>query len=134
MIEIVKIKTKGNNDFINITERVEDILKKSKKKVGVVNIFVRHTTAGLTIIEDEMGIIQDFKKVLENIAPININYNHNKNQNDDNGHSHVKGAILGASISVPFSDGDLLLGTWQQIFFVDFDTNARDREFVVSVS
>lgn len=134
MIEVIKIKTKGGDDFINITEKIEDILKKSKKKEGIVNIFARHTTAGLAIIEDEKGIVQDFKSILGKIAPINSDYNHNKIQNDDNGHSHVKGSILGASVCVPFLDGELLLGTWQQIFLVDFDTHGREREVVVSVN
>lgn len=134
MIEIIKIQTKGNTDFINITEKVESILSKSRKKEGVVNIFTRHTTAGITIIEDEEGIKKDFKIAFEKFAPISAIYNHNKIQNDDNGHSHIKSSLLGASTCIPFSDSQLILGTWQQIFLVDFDTHSRQREVVVSVN
>ena len=133
MIEILKIQTKGNYDFINITEKVEDVLKKSKKKEGLVNVFARHTTAGIIIMEDEKGILMDFKKAFEKIAPLNIKYNHNKIQDDDNGHSHVCGSVLGCSVNIPFFDGELMLGIWQQIFLVDFDTHSREREVVVSV-
>ena len=134
MIEIIKIKTKGDVDLINITERVEEILLKSKKKEGIVNVFARHTTAGIIIIEDEKGAKMDFKKAFEKIAPIDEKYNHNKIQDDDNGHSHICGSLLGCSVCIPFSDSELILGTWQQIFLVDFDTHEREREVVVSVN
>lgn len=133
MIEILKIQTKGNCDLINISEKVEEVLKKSKKKEGILNVFTRHTTAGIGIMEDEKGVLMDFKNVFENIVPLNGKYNHNKIQDDDNGHSHVCGSLLGCSVNIPFSDGELLLGTWQQIFLVDFDTHSREREVVVSV-
>lgn len=134
MIEIIKIKTKGKTDIINITEKVESILSKSKKKEGIINIFTRHTTAGIVIMEDEKGIKMDLKNALEKIAPINARYHHNEIQNDDNAHSHLKCTLLGNSVCIPFSDSELMLGTWQQIFLVDFDTHAREREVVVSVN
>jgi len=134
MIEIIKIQTKGNTDLINITEKVEKIIERSRKKEGVVNIFSRHTTAGITIMEDEEGIKKDFKTAFEKFAPKDENYNHNKIQDDDNGHSHLKCTLLGNSVCIPFSDSELMLGTWQQIFLVDFDTHGREREVVVSVN
>jgi len=133
MIEILKVQTIGNCDMINITERIEKIIGKSKIKEGLVNIFVRHTTAGVVILEDENGMKKDFCLAFERIAPKNIQYNHNVMQNDDNGHSHIKGSIIGPTVSIPVKDGEMLLGTWQQVFLVDFDTNSREREVVVSV-
>lgn len=133
MIELIKIETKGNTDLINVSEKIEKIIKKSKIKKGIVNVFARHTTAGIVIIEDEVGVLKDFKEAFEKIAPVNANYNHNKIQNDDNGSSHLKSSLIGSSVSLPFSDGELLLGSWQQVFLVDFDTHPRSREVVVSV-
>ncbi len=133
MIEIIKIETKGSTELINITEKVEEIVKKSKIKQGIANVFSRHTTAGIAIMENEKGIMIDFKEILERIAPVNGKYNHNKMQSDDNGSSHFKASLTGNSVSVPFSNRKLLLGVWQQIFLVDFDTHAREREVVVSV-
>jgi len=133
MIEIFNIKTKGETDFINITDKVEKIIEKSGINQGIVNIFVRHTTAGITIIENERGILMDFKETLEKIAPIDSHYNHNEIQSDDNGSSHIRGSLLGASVCIPFKNDKMLLGTWQQVFLVDFDTHSREREVVVSV-
>jgi len=133
MIEIIKISTKGETDLINITDKVEKIIKKSGITEGIVNVFIRHTTAGVVIIENEEGILRDFKEVLEKIAPVNGKYHHNEIQDDDNGSSHVRGGLLGASVSIPFKNEKMLLGTWQQVFLVDFDTHSREREVVVSV-
>ncbi len=134
MIEIIKIQTRGGTDIINLTEKIEEILAKSKRKEGIVNVFTRHTTAGIAIMEDEKGIKMDFKKIFDKIASIIKNYHHNEIQNDDNGHSHICASLLGSSVCIPFSDSELLLGTWQQIFLVDFDTHEREREIVVSVN
>ena len=133
MIEIIRISTKGGTDFVNITGKVEKIIKKSGISEGIVNVFARHTTAGITLIENEEGALQDFKEAFEKIAPVDANYHHNKIQDDDNGSSHVQGGLLGASICIPFKNEKLLLGTWQQVFLADFDTHSREREVVVSV-
>ncbi len=84
-------------------------------------------------MEDERGIRMDFKAAFLKIAPINAKYSHNEIQDDDNGHAHICGSLLGCSLCIPFSEGELLLGTWQQIFLVDFDSHSREREVVVSV-
>ena len=133
MNEIIRISTKGDSDFINITDKTEKIIKKSGISEGIINVFVRHTTASVVIIENEEGILKDFKETLEKIAPVNGKYHHNRIQYDDNGSSHVRASLLGASISIPFKNKKLLLGTWQQVFLVDFDTHGREREVVVSV-
>lgn len=133
MNEIISISTKGGTDLINITDKVEKIIKKSGITEGIVNIFVRHTTAAVTLIENEEGILKDFKEAFEKFAPVDTHYNHNEIQDDDNGSSHVRGSLLGSSITIPFKNDKMLLGTWQQIFLVDFDTHSREREIIVSV-
>ena len=133
MIEIFKLNTKGGTDLINITNKIEKIIKKSGVSEGIVNVFVRHTSAGVAIMEDEAGILKDFKENFEKIAPTCNHYNHNELQDDDNGSSHIKASILGSSVCIPFKNEKMLLGTWQQVFLVDFDTHTREREVVVSV-
>jgi len=133
MKKIIKISAKGNTDIINITDKVSDFLKESKIKSGIMNIFSRHTTAGLAIIENETGAIQDFKETFEKIAPVNNPYNHNRIRNDNNGHAHISTAMLGQSLTIPFEDNKLLLGTWQQIVFVDFDVQPRTREVIITL-
>jgi len=133
MIELIKISTKGGTDLINITDKVEKIIKKSGISEGIVNVFTRHTTAGIGIMEDEEGILKDFKETMEKIAPNNSHYHHNEIQDDDNGSSHLRGSLLGASVSIPFKNEKMLLGTWQKIFLVDFDTHSREREVVIGV-
>lgn len=133
MKKTIKISTKENTDIINITDKVENFLKESKIRSGIINVFAKHTTAGLAIIENETGVIQDFKEFFEKIAPINKPYNHNKIRNDDNGHAHICTPLLGQSLTIPFEDNKLSLGIWQQIFLVDFDTQARTREVVMTI-
>lgn len=133
MIELIKIKTKGNTDIINLTEKVQEIINKSKIKEGIVNIFARHTTAGVAIVEYEKGVLKDFKEALEKIAPLENHYHHNKLQDDDNGSSHARAGLLGCSLNVPFNDKKLLLGIWQKIVLIDFDTHPRDREVIITI-
>jgi secondary thiamine-phosphate synthase enzyme len=133
MIEMFVIKTKGETDFINITDKVEKIIKKSGISEGIVNVFVKHTTAGIGIMENEEGTLKDFKETYEKIAPVTEKYHHNEIRDDDNGSSHLRTTILGQSITIPFKNDKLILGTWQQVFLVDFDTHLREREVVVSV-
>lgn len=132
-MNILKIQTKGNTDIIDITSQVSELVAKSKKKQGVVNVFCRHTTAGIGIIEFEQGHMKDLKEAFSRIAPAEKDYHHNIIQNDDNGHSHIMAGIFGSDKNIPFSDGKLLLGTWQKIVLIEFDTHGREREVVVSV-
>ena len=121
------VKTRGHNDVIDITGQVAEDLRGS----GVATVFVSGSTAGITTIEFEPGLKKDIKEAYEKIAPENKDYHHHGTWGDDNGSSHVRAAMLGPSLSVPFVEGRLLLGTWQQIILIDFDTRARTREITV---
>jgi len=125
--------TKGNGDIIDITDEVNSIIVNNKFNEGNALIFVSGSTAGITTIEYEPGLLKDYPKFFDRIVPVNINYEHDNTWHDSNGHSHVRAAIQGASLTVPFSNGRLLLGTWQQIILVDFDTRSRRREITVQI-
>jgi secondary thiamine-phosphate synthase enzyme len=123
----VSFSTEGFNDMKDLTGLVEKRLMANRLKDGIVNIFVPGSTGGVTTIEFEPGLVEDFSRLMEKLAPSNIPYNHDKRWGDGNGFSHVRAALIGPSMNVPFSDGRLSLGTWQQIVFVDFDNRARTR-------
>jgi secondary thiamine-phosphate synthase enzyme len=128
------IRMEGDTQVDNITKRVTDALSGSRLKAGIVTVFVKHTTASVMIIEDEPGIRADTRTFWERLIPPDPRWQHNKvNPGEDNGHSHLRGQLQGPSVTVPFANGALLLGTWQQIVIVDFDTRARTREFIVQV-
>ena len=129
----ISLESKGNCDIIDITPQVQKQLDETGLKDGTVTLFISGSTAGLTTIEFEPGLISDFKDMWERIAPQDITYEHNRAWGDGNGHSHVRASLLGASLVVPFSDKRLALGTWQQIVVVDFDNRARSRQIVVQV-
>jgi len=99
-----------------------------------VLVFAGGSTAGITTIEYEPGLLKDYPKFFDRIAPVNLNYDHDNTWHDGNGHSHIRAAIQGASLTVPFSKGRLLLGTWQQIIFVDFDNRSRRRDITVQIT
>lgn len=130
----ISISTKGNCDIIDITSEVESLIRKNKFSEGNVLIFAGGSTAGLTTIEYEPGLIKDYPKFFERIAPESIDYDHDNTWHDGNGHSHIRAAIQGASLTIPFSEGRLLLGHWQQIVFIDFDNRPRKREVVVQIT
>ena len=129
----IKIHSKRENDLIDITEDIQKIVQESKIKSGTVTIFVSGSTGALTTIEFEPGLKKDFPKMLERIAPKDIEYGHEQMWHDGNGHSHVKASLVGPSITIPFNDGQLLLGTWQQIVFIELDTRARNRTIVLQI-
>jgi len=128
------LSTRGNGDTVDITPGVERALRESKLVSGVVTLFVIGSTAALTTIKYEDGAVADFGRVLEKIAPRDAEYYHHLRWGDDNGHSHVRAALLGPALSVPFVGGELTLGTWQQIILIDFDTRPRQREIVAQFS
>ncbi|MDO8578863.1 MAG: secondary thiamine-phosphate synthase enzyme YjbQ [Dehalococcoidales bacterium] len=134
MTRRLSLQSKGNNDIIEITPHVERLLTETKLLAGSVTVFVTGSTAGITTIEHEPGLLLDFKAAWERIVPENIDYEHNRAWEDGNGHSHVRASLLGASLVVPFNDKKLVLGTWQQIVLVDFDNRPRSREVVVQVT
>ncbi len=127
------IETRGNNDTHDITAMVADIVERTGLRSGIVTIFVPGSTGGVTTIEYENGAVQDLDDLLDRIVPSDIEYSHNLKWGDGNGHAHVRAALIGPSLTVPFNGGSLLLGTWQQIVFVDFDNRSRRREIVVQV-
>jgi secondary thiamine-phosphate synthase enzyme len=128
------IRMEGGTQVDNITKSVADALAGSNLTAGIVTVFVKHTTASVMIIEDEPGIRADTKTFWDRFVPPDSRWQHNRvNPGEDNGHSHLRGQLQGPSVTIPFSAGALLLGTWQQIVLVDFDTRARMRELVVQV-
>ena len=129
----MKIETKGETDLIDITRKVENFVKDSGITSGIVTVFVPGSTAGITTIEYESGAIRDFQGAIERVAPKNIHYDHDARWGDGNGYSHIRAALLGPSITVPFSSSRLLLGTWQQIVLVDFDNRSRRREVILQI-
>ncbi len=129
----ISVSTKGNCDIIDITDNVNSIINSNDFNEGNVLIFAGGSTAGITTIEYEPGLLKDYPKFFEKIIPSDVNYEHDNTWHDGNGHSHVRAAIQGASLTVPFSNGRLLLGTWQQIVFIDFDNRSRKREIIVQL-
>ena len=127
------LSTRGNGDTVDITPGVKRAIGEAQVSSGVVTLFVGGSTAALTTIEYEDGALNDFGQLLERIAPRQIEYEHHLRWGDDNGHSHVRAALLGPSLSVPFVEGRLTLGTWQQIILIDFDTRPRQREVVAQI-
>ena len=138
MIEIqtdfIEVKTRGNCEILDITPGVQNIINKLNFSEGNALIFAGGSTAGITTIEYEPGLLKDYPKFFERIVPERINYEHDNTWHDGNGHSHVRASIQGASFTVPFKDGELLLGTWQEIIFVDFDNKPRHRKITVQVT
>lgn len=129
--EQIHLKTRGNCHIIDITERVGQLLADLALSEGVATLFVVGSTAGLTTIEFEPGLVNhDIAAAFEKIAPQTGVYQHEETWNDDNGHAHVRAALLGPSLLVPFVDGSLTLGTWQQIVLIDFDTRPRSRRVI----
>ncbi len=129
----ISISTEGNCDIIDITDEVTGIISNNNFNEGNVLVFAGGSTAGITTIEYEPGLLKDYPKFFDRIAPANINYEHDNTWHDGNGHSHVRAAVQGASLTVPFVKGSLLLGTWQQIILVDFDNRSRRREITVQI-
>ncbi len=129
----VSLQTKGNNHVIDITSRVADEVARSKVTDGSVTLFVIGSTAGITTVENEPGLVKDFQDAWERLVPENISYRHDAAWGESNGHSHVRASILGPSLTIPIVDKAMTLGTWQQIVFVDFDIRPRSREVVVQV-
>ncbi len=132
--EHLQIKTRGNSQVINITDAVAGALAGSGLTSGVITLFNVGSTAGLTTTEYEPGLVNhDLKAAFERIAPEGGRYEHEETWHDDNGHSHVRASLLGPSLSVPFVDGQMALGTWQQIILIDFDTRSRTRTVVCQI-
>jgi secondary thiamine-phosphate synthase enzyme len=129
----ISIKTKGEVDIIDLTDKVEEAIENSGLKKGIVTIFMPGSTGALTTIEYEPGLLEDLPAAFERLAPRNISYEHEKRWHDGNGHSHVRASLLGPSLTIPFNDAKLILGTWQQIVFIEFDVRSRARNLAVQI-
>jgi secondary thiamine-phosphate synthase enzyme len=129
----IQLTTKGHTDIHDITDRVNDIIGASGLKNGIVTIFCPSSTSALTTIEFEPGVLNDLRRLFDEVADPNRPYQHDQAWGDGNGHAHVRAALLGPSLTVPFAQGQLTLGTWQQIVHLDFDNRSRRRELVVQI-
>lgn len=129
----LEISTNGQGDARDITEKVAAAVAASDMRSGLATVFVAGSTAGITTIEFEPGAIADLNGLFDKLAPREGEYRHHLRWGDDNGSSHVRAALLGPSLAVPFADGELMLGTWQQIMLLEFDTRPRRREVVIQI-
>ena len=125
--------TKGENDLVDITGEVRRLVRESKVRDGFALIFVIGSTASIITMEYEPGLIKDIKELFERLAPYDENYAHNQTWGDDNGHSHLRASIFGQSFSAPIENGELIIGTWQQIVLAEFDHRPRQRRVVVQI-
>ena len=129
----ISFQTSGDCDIVDITPQVTRQVTESGINSGTVTVFVPGSTAGVTTIEYESGLVADLQQMWERIVPRRIPYNHDRRWGDGNGHSHVRASMLGPSLVVPFTDRRLTLGTWQQIIMVDFDNRPRSRQVVLQI-
>lgn len=127
------LRTRGHCHIQDITSQVAGAVRDSGLQAGIVTVFCPGSTGGLTTIEYESGALSDLQQVLDEIAPPDRDYRHHLRWGDDNGHSHIRSALIRPSLTVPFVESRLTLGTWQQIVFLDFDTRPRSRRLVVQV-
>ena len=131
--KIIQIRSKGETDIINITGQVSAAIEESNKENGIVTVFVSGSTAAVTTIEYEPGLVHDFPEMLSRIVPKDIEYEHDNTWHDGNGHSHVRSSLIGPSITIPIVQGKLTLGTWQQVVLLEMDTRSRTRTVILQI-
>ena len=129
----LSVHTKGEGDILDVTRNVAEAIVESRLKNGIVTVFVPGSTGALTTIEYEPGLLKDLPNILERIAPKKLAYEHEKRWHDGNGHSHVRASIIGPCITIPFVNGRLTLGTWQQIVFMELDIHSRSRNLILQI-
>ncbi|MBI3379482.1 YjbQ family protein [Candidatus Gottesmanbacteria bacterium] len=129
---VFTVSTKGYTDIIDITDKVSRVVEKEKIKEGIANIFVKGSTTAITTIEADTNLYDDLRESLDKILPMNKDWKHHWTWGDDNGGSHLRASILGPSLTVPIINGQLVLGTWQKIVLIDFDTSSREREIIIT--
>jgi len=127
------IKTRGNNDIINITKHIQNCVYQHELKDGLVCVSIQGSTSAVTTIEYEQGLVQDLKEALDRIAPAGVEYHHDEIWHDGNGYAHVRSALVGSSVNIALVDGLLNLGTWQQVILLDFDNKERSRNITVQI-
>jgi secondary thiamine-phosphate synthase enzyme len=133
LTKTVQIKSKGEDDMIDITQETAALIREGNLKNGIITVFVAGSTAAVTTIEYEPGLKRDFPKMLSRIAPNDIEYEHDNTWHDGNGHSHVRASLIGPSLTIPFRNRSLMLGTWQQIVLVEMDTQPRQRSIIIQI-
>jgi secondary thiamine-phosphate synthase enzyme len=131
--EKISLGTHGRTEIIDITGRIAEKVAGCRLKNGTVTVFLSGSTAGLTTIEFEPGLVADFQALWGRLAPETLRYDHNERWGDGNGYAHIRASLLGASLTIPFTDRKMTLGTWQQIVLLDFDNRARQRELVLQI-
>jgi len=129
----IRLQTKGFNDITDITPQLKEFVEQSQFNDGHVIVFVSGSTGGLTTLEYEPGLLRDIPEMLEKIAPMQGSYHHDKTWHDGNGYAHLRAALIGPSLTIPFQTGKMQLGTWQQVVFIDFDNRARQRALHVQI-
>lgn len=130
----LSLAMRGGTQIENITKRIQEAVAEADLRAGTVTVFIKHTTAAVMIIEDEPGLRADTKTVWDRLIPPDPRWEHNtRNPGEDNAHSHLRAQMLNPSVTIPFAEGEVLLGTWQQVVVVDFDTRARKRDLVIQV-
>ncbi len=129
----LSLETTRERDIVNITGQLGEILSSSGLSQGTLCVFNPGSTGAITTIEYESGLVQDMQRALERMFPKEIDYEHHKRWADGNGHSHIRASFLGPSISIPFSNGKLDLGTWQQVVFLEMDVKPRNRRLIVQL-
>jgi secondary thiamine-phosphate synthase enzyme len=129
----IQVKSRGENDMVDMTKQASRLLTESKLEEGLVTVFVSGSTAAISTIEYEPGLINDFPDMLSRVVPNDIEYKHNETWHDGNGHSHIRASLIGPSLTIPLKDGRLMLGMWQQIVLFEMDTRQRTREIIVQI-
>lgn len=131
--DTIQLHSEGEGDIIDLTTQISNMVKDSEIKNGTVTIFVSGSTAAVTTIEYEPGLVHDFPEMLSRIAPRDIEYEHDNTWHDGNGHSHVRSSLIGPSITIPIVQGKLTLGTWQQVVLLEMDTRSRTRTVILQI-
>lgn len=131
--EHIEIPTKGDTEIINISEKVNSVVKKSGIKDGIVTLFVVGSTAGLSTMEFEPGLLKDLPETFEKIAPMKHRYHHDDTWHDGNGYAHIRSTLLGTSLTIPIENGENQLGVWQQVVLIDFDNRPRKRKIICKI-
>ncbi len=129
----IAVQSKGFTDILDITDKVELEVAASKVRNGVVTVFVKGSTAAVSTMEYEPGLIADLQRTLEKLIPSNVPYNHDMRWGDGNGFSHIRATMMGPSLTIPIQNGRLSLGTWQQVILIDFDNRPRRREILLQI-
>jgi secondary thiamine-phosphate synthase enzyme len=131
--QTIFLNTTGNTDVQDITHQLVDLVARNELASGILTVFCPSATSALTTIEYESGAIRDLRRLFEEIIPQHREYAHNERWHDGNGHTHIRAALLGPSLTIPFVDRKLTLGTWQQVVYVDFDVRPRQRQLIVQL-